>query len=66
MSVNCAICYFAFQLLYSPKEKQNVYMRITLSINELQIEGATYQAPLMRRLSKSAKARARKRRKGAE
>lgn len=34
-----------------------------MSVNVLEIEGATYQPPLMRQLSKSAKARARKRRK---
>ncbi|TFK77458.1 hypothetical protein BDN72DRAFT_830624 [Pluteus cervinus] len=47
-----------------PHRKQTPYMRITLSQHELPDSlqnGATYQPPLKRKLSKSAKARARKR-----
>ncbi|KAF4604335.1 hypothetical protein EYR40_001514 [Pleurotus pulmonarius] len=45
------------------KQKQSPYMKITLSMEplvELVDKGATYQAPLRRYLSKSAKARAKK------
>ncbi|THU91636.1 hypothetical protein K435DRAFT_863215 [Dendrothele bispora CBS 962.96] len=46
-----------------PKQKQTPYMKITLSASELPElvkRGATYQSPQIRRLTKSAKARARK------
>ncbi|KAF5375196.1 hypothetical protein D9758_000029 [Tetrapyrgos nigripes] len=49
-----------------PKQKQAPYMKITLSVSELPElvkRGATYQPPQVRRISKSAKARARKSRK---
>ncbi|KAK0506040.1 hypothetical protein EDD18DRAFT_15291 [Armillaria luteobubalina] len=49
-----------------PKQIQTPFMRITLShceLPELVAEGATYQPPLRRKLSKSAKARAKKREK---
>jgi hypothetical protein len=47
-----------------PKEKKSAYMRVTLSKNELPhliAKGATCQPPSIRKLSKSARARARKR-----
>ncbi|KAG7450160.1 uncharacterized protein BT62DRAFT_927467 [Guyanagaster necrorhizus] len=47
-----------------PKQVQTPFMRITLShyeLPELVVKGATYQSPLQRKLSKSAKARAKKR-----
>ncbi|KIY52245.1 hypothetical protein FISHEDRAFT_69936 [Fistulina hepatica ATCC 64428] len=49
-----------------PRQTQTPYMRITLSLNELPgliARGATYQAPAQRKLSKAAKARARKAKK---
>ncbi|KIY72337.1 hypothetical protein CYLTODRAFT_449891 [Cylindrobasidium torrendii FP15055 ss-10] len=48
----------------NPKHVQTPYMRITLSVNEipqLKDNGATYQPPLRRKLTKSAKSRVRKR-----
>lgn len=50
------------------RQKQTPFMRITLStqsLPELKERGATYQPPLIRKLSKSAKARAKKREKKA-
>ncbi|PBK77167.1 hypothetical protein ARMSODRAFT_949064 [Armillaria solidipes] len=52
-----------------PKQIQTPFMRITLShceLPELVAKGATYQPPLRRKLSKSAKARAKKREKKAQ
>ncbi|KAK0478541.1 hypothetical protein IW261DRAFT_1337768 [Armillaria novae-zelandiae] len=52
-----------------PKQIQTPFMRITLShceLPELVAKGATYQPPLRRKLSKSAKARAKKREKIAQ
>ncbi|KAK0465217.1 uncharacterized protein EV420DRAFT_1513343 [Desarmillaria tabescens] len=52
-----------------PKQVQKPFMRITLShreLPELVAKGATYQPPLRRKLSKSAKARAKKREKKAQ
>ncbi|KAI3615549.1 hypothetical protein WG66_011756 [Moniliophthora roreri] len=52
-----------------PKQKQTPYMKITLShmeLPELVEKGATYQSPLKRKLSKSARARAKKRQKKDE
>ncbi|KAF9460254.1 hypothetical protein BDZ94DRAFT_1148954, partial [Collybia nuda] len=45
------------------KQKQTPYMKVTLSVNELgeDYKNATYQPPAIRKLSKSAKARAKKR-----
>ncbi|KAJ7634584.1 hypothetical protein FB45DRAFT_789813 [Roridomyces roridus] len=46
------------------KTKQTPFMKITLSRTKLtDLDGATYQAPLMRKISKSAKQRARRREK---
>jgi len=50
------------------RQKQTPFMRITLStqsLPQLKERGATYQPPLIRKLSKSAKARAKKREKKA-
>ncbi|KAK0208399.1 hypothetical protein DFS33DRAFT_1271657 [Desarmillaria ectypa] len=52
-----------------PKQIQTPFMKITLShreLPELVAKGATYQPPLRRKLSKSAKARAKKREKKAQ
>ncbi|KAK0245882.1 hypothetical protein EDD85DRAFT_783653 [Armillaria nabsnona] len=52
-----------------PKQIQTPFMRITLShceLPELVVKGATYQPPLRRKLSKSAKARAKKRERKAQ
>ncbi|KAF9044612.1 hypothetical protein BDZ89DRAFT_1008576 [Hymenopellis radicata] len=51
------------------KHVQTPYMKITLSLvelPELKDKGATYQPPLKRKMSKSAKARAKKREKKAD
>ncbi|KAJ2919880.1 hypothetical protein MD484_g585, partial [Candolleomyces efflorescens] len=50
------------------KQIQTPFMRVTLSLTELpslQAKGATYQPPTSRKLSKSAKARANKRKRRA-
>jgi len=50
------------------KIKKTVFMKVTLSRKELQHlvdRGATYQPPLVRTLSKSAKARARRKQRKA-
>ncbi|PPQ72932.1 hypothetical protein CVT26_014541 [Gymnopilus dilepis] len=52
-----------------PRQSQTPYMRVTLSLRELPdlVErGATYQPPAVRKLSKSGKARAKKRAKKAQ
>ncbi|KAK1220023.1 hypothetical protein PQX77_017230 [Marasmius sp. AFHP31] len=52
-----------------PKQKQTPYMKITLcciELPDLVTKGATYQPPSRRRISKSARARAKKRQKKSE
>jgi len=54
---------------YHLKQKQTPYMKITLSsraLPELLEKGATYQPPVMRKLSKSAKMRMKKRDRAAK
>ncbi|KIM35841.1 hypothetical protein M413DRAFT_325570 [Hebeloma cylindrosporum] len=52
----------------SPRQTQSPFLRITLSLVELPdllLRGATYQPPIIRKVSKSAKMRAKKRAKSA-